>query len=156
MKFFWLGLGLLALSVNAQADFFNSHNGEWKMGPYGPYYEENDWPEWTPMYWMEEMANGFDDNENDYGGYYGDNRFMGGYPGMLPYGAGFGYAPPLMPYAPPVASPYASFGYMSPPPMLGQRPFPIMPAPMGMPSQPPVVSTMPVPVQPSAFAPNGR
>ncbi|MCB1639479.1 MAG: hypothetical protein KDI15_11605 [Thiothrix sp.] len=64
-----IGLGLLALSASASADFdfFNNNNGEWKMGPYGPYYEENDWPEWTPMYWMQEMVDSFDDNNNNYG-----------------------------------------------------------------------------------------
>ena len=44
----------LCISLNASAFLdFNS---------YGPGYDDNDWPVWTPMYWMEEM---FGDNDND-------------------------------------------------------------------------------------------
>jgi hypothetical protein len=28
-------------------------------------YDDNDWPEWTPMYWMEEMMDEWDDNDDD-------------------------------------------------------------------------------------------
>ncbi len=76
MKKLLIGLSLLALSASASAgDFFGGNDGEWKQGPYGPYYEESDWPEWTPMYWMDEMMNSFDDEED--GGSFGNMPFMG-------------------------------------------------------------------------------
>ncbi|WP_308874124.1 hypothetical protein [Thiothrix subterranea] len=79
MKKLLIGLSLLAFSAGASAgDFFGGNNGEWKMGPNGPYYEESDWPKWTPMYWMEEMMDSFDDDDS----YGGNNGFMGGMPFM--------------------------------------------------------------------------
>ena len=39
--------------------------GDWKMGPFGPYWDDNDWPEYTPMYWMEEFMNQLDDDDDD-------------------------------------------------------------------------------------------
>jgi len=98
MKKFLMALALSGAALSAQADgfdFFGGNDGEWKMGPYGPYYEESDWPEWTPMYWMEEFMDSFDDDEQGY------NNFGGGMPfapmpyGMPPYG-GYGAAP-MMP-----------------------------------------------------------
>lgn len=114
-----LAILALSLATTAHADFFGGNNdffggngGTWKMGPYGYYYEENDWPEWTPMYWMEEFMNEFDnDNDNSYYGnrYYGNpyggygggygypatpyNGYNYGYPAM-PYGGGYGYGVP--------------------------------------------------------------
>ncbi len=35
------------------------------MGPFGPYWDDNDWPEFTPMYWMEEFMNRLDDDDDD-------------------------------------------------------------------------------------------
>ena len=104
-------LAILALSLfvvtaqTAHADFFGSNNGEWKMGPSGPYWDESDWPEWTPMYWMEEFMDSFDDDDNGYygGGYYPpmmNNRMMP----QMPQG-GYGYAPP--PAAPVAPTPIA-------------------------------------------------
>ncbi len=53
-----LFVGLLLGSINANAFLdFNS---------YAPGYDNNDWPIWTPMYWMEEM---FDDNDGNYRNY---------------------------------------------------------------------------------------
>ncbi|MCH9742638.1 MAG: sulfur globule protein CV1 [Proteobacteria bacterium] len=78
----------------------------------------NNWPTWTPMYWMEEAFDNFDDDSgyrpwgnNRYGGYprwgngapyypqggyapYGAVPYYGGY-GQMPYyqGAPYGYAP---------------------------------------------------------------
>ena len=107
-----IGLSLLALSATANADFFGGNNGEWKMGPQGPYYEESDWPEWTPMYWMEEMMDSFDEEDNSYG----NNGFMGGMPfmgnnnnfGGMPFmgNNNNGYpAYPAMPYGAPMMAP---------------------------------------------------
>jgi hypothetical protein len=39
----------LATTSTAYASWFGSNNNS-----YGG-YDDNDWPEWTPMYWMEEM-----------------------------------------------------------------------------------------------------
>ncbi|SIN70202.1 hypothetical protein SAMN05443662_0148 [Sulfurivirga caldicuralii] len=36
------------------------------FGNDGP-WDDNDWPEWTPMYWMEEFADEFDDDDDYYG-----------------------------------------------------------------------------------------
>lgn len=116
-----LAILALSLATTAQADFFGGNNsfggnnGEWKMGPYGYYYEENDWPEWTPMYWMEEFMNEFDDNnDNGYGSGFnmpffgnGSNNYgmpYGGYGSGnnnygMPYGGyGGGYSSPATPY----------------------------------------------------------
>lgn len=48
-------------------------------------WDWNEWPVWTPMYWMEEMV---DDNDWYGGGPYGPG--YGGY-GYAPYGYGPGY-----------------------------------------------------------------
>ena len=51
-------IGLLLVSINASAFLdFNS---------YGPGYKDNDWPIWTPMYWMEKIT----DNDT-----FGNNRY---------------------------------------------------------------------------------
>lgn len=106
---------LLAAPFSAQADWFGGNdffgnNGEWKMGPNGPYWDDSGWPVWTPMYWMDEMMDSFDDNNwggNNWGG--GSNWGNNGYNNM-PYGnmMPYGYGAPTynynMPYAPaPVA-----------------------------------------------------
>lgn len=140
MKRLLVGLSLLVLAASANAKFFNSNNGEWKMGPYGPYWDESNWPEWTPMYWMEEMADSFDDNNNSYG-YGGGMPFMGGgYPGMMPYAA------PMMPYAAPMPPMGYGAGY-APAPM----PFAPMPA---LPSYNPAL-TAPAPMMPAPGATPG-
>ncbi len=87
------------------SDFFGGNNGEWKMGPNGPYWDESDWPVWTPMYWMEEMMDSFD-NDDDYNMMGGNNRF-----GNMPFGnsmpfynntPNYGYG---MPYGAPMPAP---------------------------------------------------
>lgn len=45
---------------SAQAGWFGSNNS------WNDYYDDNDWPEWTPMYWMEEMMDEFDNDDDDY------------------------------------------------------------------------------------------
>ena len=85
---------LMASSV-ASAGMFGSNNG-WD--------DDNDWPEWTPMYWMEEMMDEWDDDDDDewsrYGGQYGPGYFPG-------YGGGYMPQMPQMPYAPPAAQSFA-------------------------------------------------
>ena len=79
-----MGALLLAASLNASAFWGNNNNG-WGGGGY------NDWPVFTPMYWMEEMSDSWDDDDY-YGGGYG-----------APYGGGYGapYGAPI--YQAPVA-----------------------------------------------------
>jgi hypothetical protein len=152
MKKLLIGLSLLALSAAANANFFDSNNGEWKMGPNGPYYEKNDWPEWTPMYWMDEMMDSFDDNNDNSSGF-GNMPFMGnnnsnGF-GNMPFmgnnnGNGFGNMPfmgnnnnnyPPMVYGAPMMAPQMM------PPQMGA---PMM-APQMMPPQ-----MVPMPAAPVA------
>lgn len=105
-----LVLSSISFTTTAHAsDFFGGNNGEWKMGPNGPYWDESDWPEWTPMYWMEEFMDSWDDNDswggNSFGfgnnnGNYGYGAPYGGY-GMSPYGYGqapYGYGAPYGAY----------------------------------------------------------
>ena len=99
----------LFLSANVSADFFSGDDcPPWE-------YDCNDWPEWTPMYWMEEMSDGWDDDDDDYWRY----GMMGPYGGMPgPYGMpGYGmpgpYGMPPMPYGGGYGAPY---GYGAPPP----------------------------------------
>lgn len=58
----------LLVSLNASAGWFGSNNNGW---------DDNDWPVWTPMYWMDEMMNEWDDDD-DYYGPYGYNPYMYG------------------------------------------------------------------------------
>ena len=120
MKKFLIALSLLGLASTASANFFGSgNNGEWKTGPYGPYWEENSWPEWTPMYWMQEMSDSFNDEGNGFNlnngfsnsnmPFFGNNNNYGNYGmPMMPYGAapipyyGGGYMPNMQTPAMPV------------------------------------------------------
>ncbi|MDX9988475.1 MULTISPECIES: hypothetical protein [Thiothrix] len=131
-----IGLSLLALSATANADFFGGNNGEWKMGPQGPYYEESDWPEWTPMYWMEEMMDSFDEEDNGNDGFMGGMPFMGGNNnnfGGMPFMGNNNNGYPAMPYGAPMMAP-----------------MPYAPQPM---MAPPMMAPMPVPAVPMAPAP---
>lgn len=95
---------LLAAPFSAQADWFGGNNGEWKMGPNGPYYDDSGWPEWTPMYWMDEMMDAFDSDSfggNNWGSNFGGyNGYNNGYNNM-PYGNmmpnGYNYNMPYLP-----------------------------------------------------------
>ncbi len=83
---------LMASNV-ASAGWFGNNNDM-----YG--YDDNDWPEWTPMYWMEEMMDEWDNDDDE------DFYRYGGY-GFAPR---YGYAPmpyPQMQYPAPVAAPRA-------------------------------------------------
>lgn len=105
MKKTLIGLALIALTSTAySSDFFGGNDGEWKMGPNGPYWDESDWPVWTPMYWMQEMMDSFDDN-NDSG--YGGNSFGG----MMPNNMFSNNAPA---YYPPMQTPQPGYGYQAP------------------------------------------
>ncbi len=142
--------GLLAVSWNAQAsDFFSGKDcPPWE-------YDCNDWPEWTPMYWMKEFSDSFDNN-NDYWGYgpYGPPPVYG----PAPYGPPPGIAPapygrPLPP--PPGVGPApAPYGRPLPPPGFAPAPYgrpPVPPAPYGRPVPP-----RPAPQQQQQGAPQGK
>lgn len=131
MKKIIVGLAIAFFAATANAgDFFGGDDGEWKMGPYGPYWDESDWPEWTPMYWMEEFMDEWDDNDDEfYGG--GMPMMGGGMPGGgygMPYGGGYGM--PSMPYGGGYGMPAMPYGggYGNMP--YGGYPAPAMPAPV--------------------------
>ncbi len=92
--FFMVALVAMLVATNANAFWGGNNNGP---------YNYNDWPVWTPMYWMEEMENEMDNNNwggNNWGngGGYG-NPYGGGY--GAPYGGGYG-------------NPYGGGGYGAP------------------------------------------
>ena len=121
MKNLILAFALVFASVSVttatNADMFGGgNNGEWKMGPNGPYWDESDWPEWTPMYWMEEFMDEFDNNNWGGGGNnWGGNNYGGGY--GMPYGG-----QPQAPYG--YGMPYGNYGY----PAMPSVPAPAAPA----------------------------
>ncbi|MBK8453562.1 MAG: hypothetical protein WAQ53_14525 [Thiofilum sp.] len=145
MKRTLLALALLAVTSTTQADnFFGSNNGEWKMGPYGPYYEESNWPEWTPMYWMEEMFDSFDNNDNGFNGnrfnmpFFGNNGFNNGFGN----GFGNGYSMPFN--GPMMNMGMPNWGYNSQP---YYQPYPV--APMNMQPQLPMQQPLAIPPAPT-------
>ena len=96
------GALLLAASLSASA---------WWGGDRWGGYGYNDWPVWTPMYWMEEMSDVWDDDYYD--GYYG-GPWGGPYGG--PWGGGYGapyggyYGAPYGGYGAPYGAPYGGYG----------------------------------------------
>jgi len=100
-------ISLISLAQPTQAkDWFGGNNG---WGGFGNGYDCNDWPEWTPMYWMEEMVG--DKPKCDEVGY-------GRYPYQSPVGYGaYPYASPyagISPYGIPQAPGYPAYGGASP------------------------------------------
>ncbi|MBF0266018.1 MAG: sulfur globule protein CV1 [Gammaproteobacteria bacterium] len=57
-------------------------------------WDENDWPVWSPMFWMEEMSDEFDNN-NKWNNRYGNGYRPYGYGQPMPY-----YPQPYPYYAP--------------------------------------------------------
>lgn len=86
----------LMVSSVASAGWFGGNNS------WNDYYDDNDWPEWTPMYWMEEMMDEWDNDDDDYryGGYGYAPRY-----GYAP--APYYPAPAVAPRAPAPAAPAA-------------------------------------------------
>ena len=104
---------LMGAASNASA-FFWDDDDDWKCwGPYGKIPDCNPYDEWDPRYWMEEMEQTWDDDDDYYGGY-------GGYRGYgAPYGGGYG-----APYGGGYGAPYGG-GYGAPygaPPVYQQVP----------------------------------
>lgn len=98
----------IGAATNASAFWGNNNNWEC-MGPFGQIPGCNPYDEWDPRYWMEEMEDMWDDDDNYYGGGYGRYPY-GGYPYGGGYGGGYypqpyyggGYMQqPYYPYAPP-------------------------------------------------------
>jgi len=73
-----LAIALMVVATNSNAFWGGLNSNE-------P-WDENDWPVWSPMFWMEEMSDELDDNKW--------NRYGAGY---HPYG----YVPPLPYYRQP-------------------------------------------------------
>jgi hypothetical protein len=118
--FFGLFTGGLFVSANVSADMFGG-------GDCPPWeYDCNDWPEWTPMYWMEEMSDEWDDDDDygRYGGGYGGPYGGGGY--GRPYGGGYGMpyggGMPMMPYGGGYGAPAPYGGGYGAPAPYGQVP----------------------------------
>ena len=92
-------VSLLLAATNSYAWFFD--DDDWKCrGPFGNIPGCNPYDEWDPRYWMEEMEQAFDDDDDyyrygPYGGYdpYGPGYggYAPGYGGYSPYGPGYGY-----------------------------------------------------------------
>jgi len=127
---------ILGIASNASA-FWDSDDDEC-YGPYGKIPGCNEYDEWDPRYWMEEMEDMMDDDDDDY------YRYGGGYgrPGYgMPYGGGYG-----MPYGGGYApqQPYYGGGYAPQQPYYGggyQQPYnpyavPAAPAPAPAPAAP--------------------
>jgi hypothetical protein len=104
---------VLGATTNASA-WWDSNDWEC-YGPYGKIPNCNPYDEWDPRYWMEEMEDMFDDDDEDYyryGGGYGGMPYGGGYGAPMPYGGAYqqpyyggGYNPYAAPVAPAPAAP---------------------------------------------------
>ena len=122
---------LLLGAGNASA-FWGSNN-DWECrGPYGDIPGCNPYDEWDPRYWMEEMEDMWDDDDdyrygggygNPYGGGYGNPYGGGGYGNPYggggygnPYGGGYGggYAPAPYGYNPYQQAPAAPAAPVAP------------------------------------------
>ncbi len=130
MKKLLIALLLASASTTASAnfDFFGGNSGgEWKMGPNGPYWEEgSDWPEWTPMYWMEEFMDNMDSDNGS-----------GNFSSMMPFGGNNNNYNPM---------PYGAYPQQMPMPY-GAQMMPAMPVAPAM--RPPVVPQAVAPVAPA-------
>jgi len=148
-----LMVGMLFISSLAMAG-----GGTWKMGPFGPYWDDNSWPEFTPMYWMEEFLNGLNDDDAEIQQWMMRNQYAGAYPGQYPVPAGnnaywpgsvaavppgYGWAanPAAAPNQLPVPAPAgvppgANTPDTIPGQVFNQRPGMVAPAPVSPPVQP--------------------
>lgn len=86
-KIFGISLGALLLAASLSANAWWGGNSWGNNG----YWDDNDWPVFTPMYWMEEMFDVWDDDYDYYGGPgYGYGAPYGGYRYGSPYAAPYG------------------------------------------------------------------
>jgi len=123
-----MAVSLALAATSSYAWFFD--NDDWEcMGPFGKIPGCNPYDEWDPRYWMEEMDQEFNDDDDYYR--YGPGYGYGGYG---PYGPGYGYGG----YAPYGYGPgygyggYAPYGYG---PGYGYAPYGYAPAPAPVPAQ---------------------
>ena len=127
---------IMGVASNASASWWGSNDDEcW--GPYGKIPDCNPYDEWDPRYWMQEMEDAFDDNDDDYYRYGGYGRGYGapGYGYGAPaygYGApGYGYGAPAP--APAYGAPAPVYGAPAPAyggyPYAAPAPAPVAPAP---------------------------
>ncbi len=106
---------VLGAATNASA-FWGNDNDYECYGPYGKIPGCNPYDEWDPRYWMEEMEDMMDDDDDYRGGYgrgyggYQQPYYGGGYQQQQPYyGGGYQQQQPYygggyqQPYAAPVA-----------------------------------------------------
>jgi len=126
-----LAISLLLAATSSYAWFGN--NNRWGGGDWNPY------DEWDPRYWMEEMENEWDDDDDYYGpGYGGYGPGYGGYgPGYGGYGPGYGgYGPGYGGYGPGYGGYGPGYGYGPGPGYGGYGPgYAPAPAPYAAPPQ---------------------
>jgi hypothetical protein len=121
----------LVAASSASAFWSNNDRGGW----------DDEYDEWDPRYWMDEMEDFFDDDDDDYyrygggpyGGGYGPGPYGGGGYGPMPYGGGYGPGPGSYGggYGPgPGGGGYgpAPYGYAPPAPQAAPAPAPAAPA----------------------------
>lgn len=118
---------IMGVASNASASWWGSDNDYECYGPYGKIPGCNPYDEWDPRYWMEEMDDAFNDDDDDYYryggyGYGGGYPYRGGY-APQPYYGGGGYAP--QPYGG-YQQPYYGGGAY---PYAAPAPAPVAPAP---------------------------
>lgn len=82
--------------------------GTWKIGPFGPYWDDNSWPEFTPMYWMEEFLNQLDDDDAEIQQWMMRNQYQGAQVPQRPYFSGEQGAYSAAPQNNPATQPYNS------------------------------------------------
>jgi hypothetical protein len=80
----FMAISLLLAATSSYAFFGNDNDWGGYGGNWNPY------DEWDPRYWMEEMENEWDDDDDYYGRGYGPGYGYGG-PGYGGYGGGPGY-----------------------------------------------------------------
>ncbi len=104
---------IMGVASNASASWWGSDDDYECWGPYGKIPGCNPYDEWDPRYWMEEMEDVFDDDDDYY-------RYGG-------YGApGYGYSGPG-----PGPGPGPGYGYGAPAPAYGGYPQPYYQQPYG-------------------------
>jgi hypothetical protein len=94
-----LALLLLSATGSSMAWWSDNDHGPWGGGDWNPY------DEWDPRYWMEEMENEWDDDDDYYRRGYGAP--YGGYGYGAPYG-GYGYGAPYGGYGAPYGGGYGA------------------------------------------------
>lgn len=101
MRKFLTASAIVLITFSANINAFwggNNSNDPW---------DDNDWPVWSPMYWMEEMSDEFDNNSWSGGNGYGYQPY--GYAPSMPQ-----YGPHSTPYSGQAPYPQYAPGYPAP------------------------------------------